>query len=199
MGMTTLEIDARYDPAFLRSLTSMTAQSGWSPGSPDGDDMRTIMFEEQFATEIADAINGYDAAWLDRAKAEATEAVNAERDARIEGGYTFTQDGETYPIQSAQSDRENVIGLGLAAMGALSQGAQPGDLEWLIPGLPFGFITADNRTIPLDAQGMMALYQRGLGFKMALTLHARALKDAMLAAADLEALEATPTDTGWPE
>jgi Domain of unknown function (DUF4376) len=196
--LTTLTIEDRYDPAFIKSLTTMNAQSTWGSGAGDEPGTQNIFFSSAYSDEIADAINGYDAAWLDAQKALRTEAVNVERDARIEGGFSFVRDGETYPIQSAQSDRENVIGLAVAGMGAISQGAQPGDLEWLIPGQPFGFIAADNRVIPLDAQGMMALYQRGLGFKMALTLYARAMKDAMLAAEDLEALAAIELD-GWPE
>jgi hypothetical protein len=210
--LTNLQIDARYDPAFLRALAGITDSQPFGYGQPTpyatpmpgvapavNPGMQTIYFDDSFSEAMIAAINGYDAAWLNKIKAERTEAVNVERDTRIEGGYDFVHDDETYLIQSAQSDRENVIGLAVAAMGALSQGADAGDLEWLVPGMPFGFIAADNRAIPLDAAGMMALYQRGLGFKMSVTLYARALKDACLAAADLEALADVNTTAGWPE
>lgn len=207
--LTNLQIDARYDPAFLKTQAGITDNQPFgfnqpAPFAPPGGavvnpGMQTIYFDDSFSEAMIAAINGYDAAWLNKIKAQRTAAVNVERDVRIESGYDFTHDEETYSIQSAQSDRENVIGLAVAAMGALSQGAEAGDLEWLVPGMPFGFIDADNRTIPLDAAGMMALYQRGLGFKMGTTLYARALKDACLAAADLEALEDVNTTAGWPE
>lgn len=197
--LTTLQIDARYNPAFLKSLTLITGNDSWGSGPGDVPEMQTIYFDSASADEVVAAINGYDDAWLDFTKSQHTRKVNAMRDDKIENGYTFVSGGETYVIQSTQSDRENVIGLAVAAMGAIGQGALPGNLEWLTPGQPFGFIAADNRTIPLDAQGMMALYQRGLGFKMGVTLYARALKDALLAAPDLIILDGINIEVGWPE
>ena len=118
--------------------------------------------------------------------------VDAERDRRIDGGFTF--EGQVY--QSRPSDRENVMGAAQLAMGAIGQGAQPGDLRWADPDEDFVWITADNQLVPLDAPQVVALFQAGVAFKSALTFHARALKDALLEAADPLTVN---IETGWPE
>lgn len=194
--MHKMSIPASVDAQFLRTL----AQIGdpWGYGPSDDPAFQWITFEAEHLDDVLAALDGYDTAWLDQAKASKIAEVNLKRDLRIAGGFTFDHGGETYPIQSRQSDRENVIGLAVAAMGAIGRGAQPNDLGWLGTEEPFGFIAEDNRIFALDAQGMMALYQRGLSFKMGVTLYARGLKDALLAAPDLAALAAIETETGWP-
>lgn len=118
--------------------------------------------------------------------------VDAERDRRIDGGFTFS--GHTF--QSRPSDRENVMGAAQLAMGAISQGVQPGNLRWAAPDQDFVWITADNQLVPLDAFAVVALFQAGVAFKSAMTFHARALKDALLEASDPNAVD---IETGWPE
>lgn len=197
--LTSLQISTRYNAALLKTLVPAVGADPWGVGAGDHVDTQTILFDDNRTDEVVAALNGYDAHVLMLAKAERVDQVNRLRDDKIEGGFGFSHQGEDYPIQSRQSDRENVIGLGLAAMGAISAGAKVDDLEWLTPGQAFGFITGDNRTILLDAAGMLALYRRGLGFKMALTLHARSLKDAILGATDLGALDAINVTNGWPD
>lgn len=120
----------------------------------------------------------------------AIDSVNATRDAIIDGGFNFHLGGQVYRIQSRQSDRENVLGLAMAAQGAIAGGAQPGNLRWLTPDQDFGFITADNTIIPMDAYAVISLYQQALGFKAATTFYARALKDQILAATTDEQVSA---------
>lgn len=117
--------------------------------------------------------------------------VDAERDRRIDGGFTFMG----HRFQSGPSDRENVMGAAQLAIAAIGQGAQPGDLRWADPGSDFVWITADNALVPLDAHTTVAMFQAGIAFKSALTFHARALKDAIIAAADPTSVD---IQGGWP-
>lgn len=135
---------------------------------------------------------------LEERRSRLVAAVDQLRDARIAGGFGHQVGGVDYVFQSRQSDRENILGLAIAAQMALAQDAQAGDLQWLTPGQDFLYITADNTLAPMDAFDVLGLYQRGLSFKAAQTFHARALKDAAIAAADEGELAAIPLETGWP-
>lgn len=135
---------------------------------------------------------------LEDRKAGVCARIDARRDALIDGGFTHTVDAVEYTFQSRQSDRENILGLALAAQMAIAQGAQADDLEWLTPETDFNYITADNTLAPMDAFEVLALYQRGLSFKAGQTFYARGLKDAALAAADDAALDAIDIEAGWP-
>lgn len=120
-----------------------------------------------------------------------TARVDAERDRRIDGGFTFIG----HIFQSRPSDRENVMGAAQLAIAAIGQGAQPGDLRWADPESDFVWITADNAPVPLDAHTTVAMFQAGIAFKSGLTFHARALKDAIIAAADPASIDIMD---GWP-
>lgn len=129
-------------------------------------------------------------------KAAKQAKINATRDLRVDKGFLFAG----YRIQSRPSDRENIANLGLDARDAVAKGAVAGDYFWH-PQFPdgFGFITATNETIPLDAIQMEALRARGIEFKGALTFFARQLKNQVAAAADDAALDAIDIESGWPE
>lgn len=116
------------------------------------------------------------------------------RNTRIARGFTF----EGHTFQSDVSDRENIANLGLDACEAISNGAQPGDYFWH-PKFPngFGFITADNQTIPMDAYQMSALRDRGIEFKASQTFYARSLKDQIIANADNDP-ESVNINDNWP-
>lgn len=131
---------------------------------------------------------------LEVAKAEANAAVNARRDQRIAGGFTFMG----HAFQSRASDRENIMGAAQAAFMAVASGAQEGDLRWADPDSDFGWITADNAVVPMDAQTVIGLFQFGVAFKSAQTFYARGLKDLIDAAEDVEAVAAIDLETGWP-
>lgn len=122
--------------------------------------------------------------------------VNALRDTKISGG--FVHNGNAF--QSRQSDRENILGKGYKAQFAVLAGAEEGDLFWdpMTGSNPFVWITADNQLVTRDAYQMVALKDAGETFKAGLTFYARALKDAVLAAADHDALEAIDITAGWP-
>jgi len=118
--------------------------------------------------------------------------IDAERDRRIDGGFEYMG----HRFQSRATDRENIAGLGADAVEAIRDGAQAGDYFWH-PEFPqgFGFITEANITVPMDAFQTRGVRAEGIGFKARLTLHARDLKDAVLAAEDPSSVDIM---TGWP-
>lgn len=109
---------------------------------------------------------------------EICREIDSERDARIDGGFTFG--AHTY--QSRPSDRENVMGAAQLALAYLGGGGDPSSLRWANPDADFVWIAADNQTVPLTAPEVVALFQAGVAFKSALTFYARAMKDAVIAA-----------------
>lgn len=123
---------------------------------------------------------------------ELTAAVDAERDRRIDGGFTFAG----HRFQSRPSDRENVMGAAQLALAAMSQGAGAGNLRWADPDQDFVWITAENDLFPMDAPTTVGLFQAGVAFKSRLTFYARGLKDALLAAEDPSLVD---RENGWPE
>lgn len=101
------------------------------------------------------------------------DQVDAERDRRISGGFVFG--GVTY--QSRPEDRENIMGAGTAALGAMMQGALPGDYRWHGGGSDFAWIAADNSLNPMDAQTVYAFGLAAMAHKTAHIFAARAIKD----------------------
>lgn len=114
--------------------------------------------------------------------------VNAERDRRINGHFTFN--GVTY--QRRPEDRENLAGAATNALAAITQGAQAGDLRWHGGAEDFVWIAADNSTVPMDAQTMFALGQAAMAHKQSHIFAARALKDMAIIPADYA------SDQYWP-
>lgn len=102
-----------------------------------------------------------------------SEAVDTERDRRVSACFTFG--GVAY--QSRPEDRENITGASLAALAAMMQGAQPGDLRWHGGDSDFVWIATDNSTHAMDAQTVFAFGQTAMAHKQALIFAARALKD----------------------
>ena len=115
-------------------------------------------------------------------------AVNAERDRRIDAGFTFG--GALY--QSAPADRENIAGASTSALGAIQAGAQSGDLRWHGGASDFVWIGADNAETPMDAQTMWAFGQAAMAHKQEHIFAARALKDMAEIPEDFAA------DAYWP-
>jgi hypothetical protein len=122
------------------------------------------------------------------------EEINRTRDQLIEGGFSFAGD----IFQSRQSDRENIAAMGQLAKLAVAAGSPAGNLRWAYPDQDFAFITATNAIMPMDAQTMSALFDRGVSFKAGLTFYARALKDAVIAAETLEEKRAIVAGAEWP-
>lgn len=106
--------------------------------------------------------------------APTSDVVDIERDRRISAGFTFA--GVAH--QSRPDDRENITGASLAALAAMMNGAQTGDLRWHGGDSDFMWIAADNSTHTMDAQTVFAFGQTAMAHKQGMIFAARALKDA---------------------
>lgn len=122
------------------------------------------------------------------AQAALAHAVDAERDHRIAAGFDFNG----VRFQSRPEDRENIAGASTAALAALMQGSQPGDLRWHGGDSDFVWIAEDNSLHPLDAQSMFALGQAAMAHKQAMIFAARSVKDMAPIPADFA------SDIYWP-
>lgn len=111
---------------------------------------------------------------LEDAPPPSEEQVDAERDRRISAGFVFAE----VIYQSRPEDRENIMGAGTAALGAMMQGALPGDYRWHGGDSDFAWIAADNSLNPMDAQTVYAFGLAAMAHKTAHIFAARAIKDA---------------------
>lgn len=116
------------------------------------------------------------------------EDIDAERDRRVADGFTFA--GKAF--QTRPEDRENIAGASTAALAAIVNGAQAGDLRWHGGDSDFAWIAADNTLVPMDAQTMFAFGQAAMAHKQAMIFAARALKDMAEIPADIA------DDQWWP-
>lgn len=100
--------------------------------------------------------------------------VDVERDRRIRAGITFADTR----FQTRDEDMTNIMGAATAALAAITEGAQAGNLRWADPGTDFAWIAEDNSLVPMDAQTMMAFAQAVRSHKQAHIFAAKALKDS---------------------
>lgn len=120
--------------------------------------------------------------WSDPQESEQVEGqrnsrrarINAERDRRIALGFLFR--GKT--IQLRPDDMQRVTGWGSQAGFAVDGGAQPGDFRWHGGNEDFQWITEDNTTLQLDAQGMFEMAKAARVHESDHVFAARRLKTA---------------------
>lgn len=136
-------------------------------------------------------------------KAALTDALDAERDARVRAGFTFG--GVIY--QSRDSDRENISGAALAAtIAVMLGGGAAGNLRWHVKPEDVGtstdsdfvWIAADNSLHPMDAPTMIAFGQAAMAHKQLHIFAAREAKDAVEAAETLADALAAVDGVVWP-
>jgi len=121
---------------------------------------------------------------LQSAQFAAITQINATRDA-IEQG-TFTYLGKQIDADPVSCQRITVAAS--TAQMALSASV-PYALEWSC---------ADNSRLALDAMGVLGMMQALGSHGLAVHLHARGLKTAVLAATTVEQVAAVDLVTGWP-
>ena len=128
-------------------------------------------------------------------RATLSASVNAERDRRVRTPFVFGEHVFDYDTES----QKRITGAATLAGFAMGAGKQPGDLLWHGGETPFMWITADNSLVQLDAPTTFTLGQAAAAWESAHIFAARALKDAIAAAADDAALDAIDITAGWPE
>ena len=110
------------------------------------------------------------------------EQINVERDRREQT--TFPYAGKL--IDSDPVSVQRITVASSTASMALSAGV-PYQLDW---------ICADNSLLTLDAMGVLGMMQALGSYGLALHMHSRGLKAAVLASGDPESVDIL---TGWPE
>lgn len=180
--LTTLQVDARYDPAFLKSLTTIDGTDAWGSGPGSEAGTQTILFDDSFTDEVTDAVNGYDAAWLASAKAERIEEVAEQRKAAIIETFGFNG----MPLK-LDPDTENALSKAYAALERQPEGTA---IDWEV---------SRGNFVPFDLPTVAAISDAAFLHVQTCFTNAKRLTLLINAATDLEALEAIPTDTGWPE
>jgi hypothetical protein len=151
--------------------------------------LRGIKNGQIIETIVSDTPPQPSAARLARLRARTQDAVDAERDRRIDAGVTFN--GVRFQTRSA--DRENVAGATQLATLAVMAGAQAGNLRWHGGASDFAWIAEDNSVVLMDAMTVIAFGQAVAAHKSAHIFAARALKDA-------ETIPPNYTDDQyWPE
>lgn len=104
---------------------------------------------------------------------EFSDLVNAERDRRINAGFTFN----SVDFDSDPDSRNNITGALSFAQLAISQGAEMGDLRWANPDIDFSWIASDNSLVTMDAHTCVEFCIAAMRYKSALYIAARTIKD----------------------
>jgi hypothetical protein len=150
--------------------------------------LRGIRNGQIVETTVSDVRPAPSAAVLARLRARTQDAIDTERDRRIDAGVTFNG----VRFQTRPADRENVAGATQLATLAVMAGAQAGNLRWHGGASDFSWIAEDNSIVTMDAQTVIDFGKAVAAHKSAHIFAARALKDA----------ETIPTDytssEHWP-
>jgi hypothetical protein len=150
--------------------------------------LRGIQDGQIVETTVSDVQPEPSLARLARLRARTQDAIDAERDRRIDAGVTFNG----VRLQTRPADRENVAGATQLATLAVMAGAQTGNLRWHGGSSDFAWIAEDNSIVAMDAQTVIAFGQAVAAHKSAHIFAARSLKDSDPIPADYTA------DTYWP-
>lgn len=180
MSLATLQIDARYDPAFLKALTPITGANSWGTGPGEDSDSQTIYFDAAFADDVLAAVQGYDAAWLDRMKGAYIDAVTMRRRSTIADSFTFN--GQPMKLDP---ETESAVS---KAYSALSRQPAGTTIDWEV---------SRGQFVALDLDALGALGDAAFVHVQAAFSNAKRLVELIHAADDLAALEAIDLATGW--
>lgn len=139
--------------------------SGWDPALyPEG----TV----EVPTRPASNYRWEGGAWVEFEQLVTSERVNLERDRRLAEDMPFM--GHTFDFDPVSKSR--ITGASILAMAAIQAGADEGDYRWDGGTEDFAWITADNLSIPMDAQTVFALGQAAASREARLIHAAKTLK-----------------------
>lgn len=129
---------------------------------------------------------GFTPVWV--AQLVTPEQVNAERDRRLPLDFEFN--GKMYQRDAVSIAR--ISGAGALALGAIVQGAQPGDLNWHGRATPFAWIASDDTLTTMDAQTCFAFGAAAAAVETEIIFAAKALRT-------MDPIPSDFTDDGyWP-
>ncbi|MBP5857302.1 DUF4376 domain-containing protein [Marivibrio halodurans] len=122
---------------------------------------------------------------------ERCDAVDALRDSKIAGGFTF---GGT-AFQTDPNSVKRIAGTASAAHIAITlDGAEAGDLRWADPDSDFVWIATDNSLVEMDAPTAIAFGKAYLAFERRLVFAASAIKARLRDGEDFD----IETAAEWP-
>lgn len=124
------------------------------------------------------------AQYLATRKARLRAQVNAERDRREAGAFSY----QGKQLDGDERSVKRILTSVQAAQLAVASG-QPFEIDW---------VCADNSILSLDAQGMIGLPAAMAAHGYALHQHGREIKAQIDAAGDLDALAEIDPSAGWP-
>ena len=116
------------------------------------------------------------------------EAVNAERDRRLQADFEFQ--GVMYQRDTVSLAR--ITGAATLAGFAVAAGSPPGNLRWANPAQDFAWIASDNSITLMDAQTAFAFGQAAAAVETAMVFAAKSLRE-------MDPIPADFADDGyWP-
>lgn len=157
------------------ALRAFTVESLDRPGANAGRDELLTSVRQQFPADFPDR------------KTAKIAAIGAELERRNAAGFVY--EGVTYQLTEASQNRIMALALKAQRVVAGAPGATWDDR--------FVFIAADNTGVPFTAAEFGPFADTAANAVIARRMNARALKDAVLAAADDAAVAAIDITAGW--
>lgn len=160
--IVTKTLDANGDEVEFQTVTAVI----------DGQEWSGITGASRFWTDIeawvanGNTIEPYEAPGIQ------SDAVNAERDRRIQAGFLFA--GKLFDFDNESKQR--VTGAATLAGFALGSGAQAGNLRWHGGDKDFAWITQDNSLMPMDAPTCFLFGKAAASHESDLIFKARTIK-----------------------
>lgn len=178
--LTTLQIAKRIDAGFLKTLAQIEGEDAWGTGPGDHTGTQTILFDPTHTDAVVDAVNRYDAAWLERIKVGRIEAVAALRRAAVTD--TFSFNGMAMRLDA---DAENALSKAYSALKRQPDGTS---IDWEVSrGV---FMSFDLAMVEAISDAAFEHVQRCF-------TNARRLTALINAADNLAILDAIDLDNGW--
>lgn len=181
MALTTLQIDARYDPAFVKQLAQIDGADAWGVGPGEAGGAQTIIFDDAHTDVVLNAVNNYDVAHLGRVKSARIEAVAMLRRAAVMDSFVFNG-----MAMRLDPETENALSKAFSALQRQPAGTV---VDWEVSRGVFAEFDFDTVAAISDAAFLHV---------QACFSNAKRLTAAILEAEDLAAIDEIDLNAGWP-